>query len=138
MDKKKLIIVSVLAIFVVAMSLSAVSASKTKSTTFKIAKNAKYWKNVKGDTIEYFYETQKGMQYEPGVHVEALCLKYGDLDDAKHVKLKKATVWFKKNKNKKGKKKIKRSSSKVRYNTISINLVKGYKPYKLKVWYKVK
>ena len=135
MDKKKLLIVSVLAIFVVAMSLSAVSASKTKSTTFKIAKNAKYWKNVKGDTIEYFYEPQQGMQYDPGVTVEALCLKYGDLDDAKHVKLKKATVWFKKNK---GKKKIKRSSSKVRYNSINIKLVKGYTPYKLKVWYKVK
>lgn len=82
MDKRKLLMVSVLVVFVVAMSLSAVSA---KSTTFKIAKNAKYHKNVKGDTIEYFYEKYSGRQYDKGVTVEALCLKYGDLDDAKQI-----------------------------------------------------
>ena len=130
MNKRKLLIVSVLAVFVVAMSLSAVSA---KSVTLKITKKMNDKKLKNGDTIQYAYETKYGRQYDPGVTVEALCYKYGDLDSAKHTKLKKATVWFKKNG-----KVIKRSSSKVRYDSITVKLVKGYKAYKVKVYYKNK
>lgn len=140
LNKKKFLIISVLAIFIVAMSLSTVSASKTKSVTFKINKDFKN-KNLKnGDRIEYAYEFRDGMQWgDKGVTIATF--KYNSLDPAKHTKLKKATIWFKKTSKNKGKKKIKRSSSNTSYyfsDTIHINLVNGYKPYKLKVWYKNK
>ena len=125
-----MIIVSVLMVFVVAMTLSAVSA---KSVTFKLNKKYQYKDLKNGDTIECVYEPSSGGQYDKGVTVDAVCSKYGDLDYAKHTKLTKLKVWFKKNG-----KVIKRSSSKVRYDSIRVKLVKGYTPYKVKAYYKKK
>ena len=138
MDNRKLLIISVLTIFVVAMSLSAVSASKTKSISFKIKSDQKFCEKEKKlknkDWIGYYYSTISNSDLDRGISVHTRI--DSELDYPKHTKLVKATVWFKK----KGKI-IKKSSSKVYYGGlpgISIKLVKGYKPYKLKVWYKNK
>lgn len=133
MNKQKLLIISVLAIFVVAMSLSAVSASKTKTKTFKIKDKYAHYSDLKnGDVITYIYATSSGPDFFKGVNV--LAMSNDGPDPAKHTKIVKAKVWYKK----KGKI-IKRTSKKLWHNTILvIKLVKGYKPYKLKVWYKTK
>lgn len=80
------------------MSLSAVSASKTKTMTFKIKDHEIHAKKLKnGDSIQYLYENKKGQQYPPGVFIEAMCFKYG-LDNAKHTKIIKATKFGSKRK----------------------------------------
>lgn len=133
MDRKKLLIVSVLAIFVLAMSLSAVSASScTKVKTFKIDKEYKFKKLKKGDEIGYVYKkVEDGTDYSKGVSAQ---LTNDGLDDPKYNKLVKATVFFKK-----GKKVKKVTSKKVGgKTTILIKLKKGYTPYKINIYYKNK
>lgn len=82
-----------------------------------------------GDYINTMYET-KYRQYYPGVYVE---LTGGGLTLAKHTKLIKAKFYFK---NKQTGKIITKTSNKVKYDTIKIKPIKGYSPYKAKVWYR--
>ena len=82
-----------------------------------------------GDYIDTVYET-KYRQYNPGVYVES---NGGGLSYAKHTKLLKAKYFFK---NKKTGKIITKTSKKVKYGTIAIKPIKGYIPYKAKVWYR--
>ena len=108
---------------------------KVKTVTLKV-KNSDYFpsKSInKYDEIHTVYET-KYMQYSPGVFVEAR-YKYG-LDNPIKIKLVKAKVWFK---NKKTGKIITRTSSKTQGGyDIYFKLIKGYTPYKAKVWYRNK
>ena len=85
-----------------------------------------------GDRVETVYETQY-RQYNPGVYVQVF--GSSGLSDAKHTKLIKAKFFFK---NKKTGKVITKTSSKVKYNGISIKPIKGYSPYKASVWYRDK
>ena len=82
-----------------------------------------------GDHIDTVYET-KYRQYYPGVYVEATG---GGLSYPKHTKLLKAKYFFK---NKKTGKIITKTSKKVKYYSIVIKPIKGYVPYKAKVWYR--
>ena len=82
-----------------------------------------------GDYIDTVYET-KYRQYYPGVYVEA---NGGGLSYAKHTKLLKAKYFFK---NTKTGKVITKTSKKVKHDGIVIKPIKGYVPYKAKVWYR--
>lgn len=82
-----------------------------------------------GDRIYTMYET-KYRQYSPGVYVEA---RLSGLEDPQHTKLIKAKFYFK---NKQTGKIITKTSNKVKYDTIKVKPIKGYSPYKAKVWYR--
>ena len=84
-----------------------------------------------GDRIYTVYSTEY-KQYNPGVYIEA---RLSGLESPEHTKLIKAKVYFR---NKYTGKVITKASSKVRYHTIKINMIKGYSPYKAKVWYRDK
>ena len=131
MNQKKILIISLLVLFVAGLSLSAVSASNVK--TVKISKkNDDVLKKLKnGDTLRVVYATTNGEFYR-GVTVLAACYKGGEIDSAKKTKITKTKVYFKKNK------KIKSTTKKVKKNSVKINLIKGYTPYKVKIWYKNK
>lgn len=131
MNPKKILIMSLLVLFVAGISLSAVSASNVK--TIKISKkNDDVLKKLKnGDTLRVVYATNNG-EFDRGVNVFAACYKGGELNGAKKTKITKTKVYFKKNK------KIKVTTKKVKKNFIKINLIKGYTPYKVKIWYKNK
>ena len=77
------------------------------------------------------YATHNG-EFDRGVTAFAACYKDGELGDAKKTKITKVKVYFKKNK------KIKVTTKKVKKNFVKINLIKGYTPYKVKIWYKNK
>lgn len=82
-----------------------------------------------GDRIYTMYET-KYRQYSPGVYVEA---RLSGLEDPQHTKLIKAKFYFK---NKQTGKIITKTSNKLKYDTIKVKPIKGYSPYKAKVWYR--
>lgn len=130
MNKRKLLILSVLAIFVVAMSLSAVSASKTKTKTIKIRKQMQYKNLDKIDGISVVYQTYNA-QYDSGLTVEGA--SYGGSNLAQHTKLIKAKAYYKKNS--KTFKKVKKSKDGGYTVHFKLN---GYTPYKVKVYYKKK
>lgn len=82
-----------------------------------------------GDRLSTVYET-KNAQYAPGVYVQC---NHKALDDARHTKLIKAKFFFK---NKKTGKTITKTSSRVSHDVISLKPLKGYSPYKVRVWYR--
>lgn len=84
-----------------------------------------------GDYVDTVYETEY-KQYYPGVYVS---LNSGGLELPNHSKLIKAKFFFK---NKKTGKVITKTSRKVSYQGISLDLISGYVPYKVTVWYKDK
>jgi hypothetical protein len=131
MNQKKILIMSLLVLLVAGLSLSAVSASDVK--TIKIVKkDSDVLKELKnGDTLRVVYTTHNG-EFDRGVSVLAACYKGGELNAAKKTKITKTKVYFKKNK------KIKVTTKKVKKNFVKINLIKGYTPYKVKIWYKNK
>lgn len=136
MGKRKFLILSILTIFLVAMSLSVVNASsnnkKVKSVSFKINKptQSKILKN--GDCIQYFYEPSS----DKGYFSHSVCVGFYPANDyslSYKNEFVKTTVWFKK----KGKT-IKITTSKVsaKWHVSKIKIKKGYKPYKVKIYYK--
>lgn len=133
MNQKKILIVSLLVLFVAAMSLSAVSASSIKTKTLKIDKKTNVGtvdlKN--GDTLQAIYAPTNG-QYDKGVNVLAACYKRG-IDNPKRTTITKVKVYFKK-----GSKVKTKVSTKIKYDFVKINLIKGYTPNKVKIWYKTK
>lgn len=133
MDKRKILIMSLLVLFVAAISLSAVSASNVKTKTIKISKkNNDVLKKLKnGDTLRVVYAPTDS-EFDRGVNVLAVDYNNGDIDNAKHTKLTKVKVHFKNNK------KIKVKTYKVKNNFINVKLIKKYTPYKVIILYKNK
>ena len=127
MNKRKIMILVVLSVFVIGLTMgSACAATKT----LKLHKNAySTKKGYGGDQIVVYYSTVN-RQYSKGVSVEAM----HDGDTAYHTKIKKIKVYFKNKKTGKVITKTKKAS----YNWASVGLKKGYKPYKVKVYYKRK
>ena len=105
----------------------AKSQSKDEVMTPTVYFPTKKLKN--GDYINTMYET-KYRQYYPGVYVEA---RLSGLEYPQHTKLIKAKFYFK---NKQTGKIITKTSNKVKYDTIKVKPIKGYSPYKAKVWYR--
>ena len=84
-----------------------------------------------GDRIYTVYSSEY-KQYNPGVYIESSA---GGREYPKHTKLIKAKIFFK---NKRTGQVITKVSSKVRYHTIKVNMIRGYSPYKATVWYRDK
>ena len=84
-----------------------------------------------GDRIYTVYSSEY-KQYNPGVYIES---RLSGLEYPKHTKLIKAKIFFK---NKRTGQVITKVSSKVRYHTIKVNMIRGYSPYKATVWYRDK
>ena len=108
----------------------------TKTVTMKIRSSKYYFtcKKIKnGDVIETCYENRKNKQYGIGVYVEARYAPYG-LEPPKFIKLVKAKIFYKNNKNGKI---ITKTVKAQYYAGITGKFIKGYTPYKAKIWYKV-
>ena len=89
----------------------------------------------KGDAALCFREDYE-MQYSRGVHVICWYLGNGDEDiEPHHCKLIKAKFYFK---NSYGKVITRNAKADYYGDHVSTNLISGYRPYKTKVWYKVK
>lgn len=104
----------------------------THTINIRIDDPTKYFPTKKlknGDYVNTVYETEY-KQYYPGVYVECTS---GGLEKAKHTKLIKAKFYFK---NKKTGKIISKTSRNANYNTIKVNPITGYSPFKAKVWYR--
>lgn len=123
-------------------SAQGVSAAKTSKTTVKIHnfKPGVLWapKAVKlknGDAIAGYVEYSGNMQFEKGTGVVAWYVGNGMNGDIEphHTKIVKVKFYFK---NAKGKVKTKTVKKKGAH--VSTKLIKGYTPYKAKVWYKTK
>ena len=120
-------ILVILTVFILGMTMGAACAA---TKTLKLKQNAfTSKKGYGGDTIYAYYSTVNG-QYSKGVSVEAM--HEGDV--AYHTKLKKIKVYYKNKKTGKIKTKTKKAS----YGWASVGLKKGYRPYKVKVYYKRK
>ena len=116
MNLKKILIISLLVLFVAGIGLSAVSASNVKTIKIK-KKNSDVIKKLNnGDSLRVVYATTNG-EFDRGVTVLAACYKGGELDSAKKTKITKTKVYFKKNKNRKVKTKT------VKKNFVKINVI---------------
>ena len=145
LNKKHIIILLILVgavVLICAASAKDVSAAKTSKTTVKIynfkpgvlwAPKAKILKN--GDAIAGYVEYSGNMQFNKGTGVTTWYVGSGYNGDIEphHTKLVKVKFFFK---NKKGK--IKTKTVKGNGAHISTKLIKGYTPYKAKVWYQTK
>lgn len=97
---------------------------------FDYSKHGAEIKKLKnGDGLYTIYTTEYG-QYYPGVYVQGFS---SGIELPKHTKIIKAKFFFK---NKKTGKVITKTTKKVSHSTIKVNLVNGYLPYKVTVWYK--
>lgn len=142
-NKKHIIVLLILigaATLICAASAKDVSAAKTTKISVKIynfkpgvlwAPKAKILKN--GDAIAGYVEYRGNMQFSKGTGVTAWYVGNGYNGDIEphHTKLVKAKFFFKdKNGN------VKTKTVKGSGGHISTKLIKGYTPYKAKVWYK--
>ena len=116
---------------------------KVKTVTLKVntLKRGEYYSKKctrlqKGDAVICFKENTDA-QFSKGVHVVAWYLGNGDGEDLEphHTKLTKATFYFK---NSKGKIKTKTVNGDKWGDCISTGLMKGFTPFKVKVWYTTK
>lgn len=137
-----LLIIVAATVLICAASAKDVSAAKTKKVTVKIynfkpgvmwAPKAKILKN--GDAIAGYVEYKGNMQFKKGTGVTSWYVGNGYNGDIEphHTKLIKAKFFFK---NKNGNVKTKTVKGKGAH--ISTKLIKGYTPYKVKVWYQTK
>ena len=101
--------------------------SNSKYVTLKVKYHKFISKTVKGDRVFSYYTTTNG-QYSPGIYIEA----WGGSTPSspKHIKLTKATFFFKKSNGK-----IVTTTKSPRYGMINCKL-NGYTPYKVKVFYR--
>ena len=113
-------------------SPSKKKASKWKYVNIKIRSPKGYFAHRKlksGDMLETVYSL--GGQYSKGVYAQIL-----DYDYPIHAKIKKVKFYFKKGGSIKTK--VTRSVKNSKYSSIAkVSLIKGYKPFKAKVWYKM-
>lgn len=94
----------------------------------KLESGAGVKKLENGDGLYTIYSTKYG-QYYPGAYVQGFS---SGIELPKHTKIIKTKFFFK---NKKTGKVITKTSKKSGY-AIKVNLIKGYLPYKVTVWYK--
>ena len=145
LNKKHIILVFILifaAAMICAVSAEGVSAAKTSKATVKIYnfKPGVSWaplalKLSNGDAIAGYVEYTGNMQFDRGTGVTSWYVGTGYNGDLEphHTKLVKVKFFFKNSKGKVKTKTVKGSSA-----HISTKLIKGYTPYKAKVWYKTK
>jgi hypothetical protein len=85
------------------------------------------------DMAQTAYEWRKNRQFDPGVYAW-LTHPNGGLEAALHSKIVKAKFYFKDSYGKV----VTKTSSYVAYDTIKVNDIHGFTPYKAKIWYRVK
>ena len=130
MNKRKIIILLILAMAVIGFTMSSVSAA---STTVKVGKS----KNLGyHDKLSSYYALKDG-QDSKGVHLN---LYYHTVDDGDDMgghtyRLTKAKFYYK-NKNGKVITRVSKSNGVRKYNHLYSKKIKGYTPYKIKVYYR--
>ena len=137
-----LLILAAAVLVICAASAHEVSAAKASKATVKIHnfKPGVQWapkalKLKNGDAIAGYVEYNGNMQFEKGTGVVTWFVGNGMNGDIEphHTKIVKVKFYFK---NAKGK--VKTKTVKQKGSHVSTKLIKGYTPYKAKVWYKSK
>ena len=163
MDKRKIILLGILVVFIVGMTMSFVTSqgvfekteftkkkgkiikadakkskkkSKKYTATLKLKVDDMYYSTKKlktGDRLEACANSYSGGQHGKGITIGTM-IEAGQ--EGQHsTKLIKAKVWFKNDNNGKIKTKIQKAG-KNKYNIKKVKWINGYTPYKVKVWYK--